>query len=158
MPEVSVETAIGQMIAVLREAFEGPAERWSYFTDNRPDAGVFGTLAPLSAAEASRPVNGTTIAAHVHHVTFGLAVASARIRGDRTRRDWRESWRVSTVDDGTWERLREDLRRGYEDLREAIASRGASDEQTIGAALAAIAHAAYHLGAIRQKVAGLRAG
>jgi len=35
----------GQLIAVLREALDGPPERWSYFTDNRSDAGLFGTLA-----------------------------------------------------------------------------------------------------------------
>ncbi len=73
--------------------------------------------------------------------------------GERTPRNWRESWRVTTVDEAAWGRLREDLRRGYEDLSQAIDASGASSEEAIGGVIGAIAHTAYHLGAIRQKLA-----
>lgn len=156
MENISADVVMGQLLAVLREAFEGPPEPWSYFTDNRPDAGLFGTLANLSAADASIPSAGTSIAAHVYHVTFALEAASAWIRGDRTPRKWRESWKVSTVDDAAWSHLLEELRRGYAGLRQAFKSHALSSEEAFGGAVAAIAHTAYHLGAIRQKLASIR--
>src|SRR5574341_1436598 len=120
MLELPSVTVMAQLLAVLREALEGPPQRWSYFTDNSPDAGVFGTLAPLGAADASRPVAGTSVAAHVHHVAWAMEATSAWIRGDRSRRNWKESWSVSAVDDAAWKRLLEELRRRYEELQQTI--------------------------------------
>lgn len=153
MAEISMDDVVGQLLAVLREAFEGPPEPWSYFTDNNADAGLLGTLTKLSAAAVSRPMGGTTIAAHAHHVIFGLAASSAWIRGDRTPQNWEESWRVSTVDDATWSRLLEQLRSEFQDLRQAIESYASTSVEAMGGAIGAIAHVAYHLGAIRQKLA-----
>src|SRR5690606_38835499 len=39
---VAPDKALEQLIAVLREGFEGPQQRWSYFTDGGPEAGWFG--------------------------------------------------------------------------------------------------------------------
>lgn len=147
-----------QLVAVLQEAIEGPKEAWSYFTDNRPDAGLLGTLSGLGAPDASRPVAGTSIAAHLAHVVFGMDVVRDWIRGDRSPRDWSESWRVRSVDDRTWTDLLNELWRAYADLRRAIAERGTSDPVALGGAIGGIAHVAYHLGAIRQKLALLRSG
>ncbi len=159
MAEVELSVVIGQLRDVFREALDGPAHRWSYFTDQGPEAGLFGTLAKLGALDASRVVGtgGTPIAAHVFHVTFAFDASAAWIRGDRTPRRWQDSWSVSTVDDTAWAQLVTDLHRGYEDLSVAIQSHGASSEEAIGGALGALAHVAYHLGAIRQKAALLRA-
>lgn len=151
MATVSMDVAIGQVLAVLREAFEGSAEPWSYFTDGPADTALLGTLAKLSAAQASRPVGGTSIAAHAHHVTFGLGASAAWIRGDRSPRDWQESWRVKTVDAAAWSRLQDQLRGGYQDLRKAVESHAGSSAEALGGAIGALAHVAYHLGAIRQK-------
>lgn len=153
MPELPSVTVMAQLLAVLREALEGPPQRWSYFTDNSPDAGVFGTLAPLGAADASRPVAGTSVAAHVHHVAWAMEATSAWIRGDRSRRNWKESWSVSAVDDAAWKRLLEELRRRYEELQQTIQAHALDGEEAFGGTVGAIAHVAYHLGAIRQKVA-----
>jgi hypothetical protein len=54
MAAMDVHEIVGLILDVLGEAFEGPKERWSYFTDNRSDAGLFGTLGRLAAADASR--------------------------------------------------------------------------------------------------------
>ncbi|MGH2399510.1 MAG: hypothetical protein ACRDF6_06660, partial [bacterium] len=99
MTGVGVDVVIRQLRAVRSEAFNGPPQRWSYFTDNAPDAGWLGTLEKISAAEASRPVGGTTIAAHVFHAAFALEASTEWIRDDRKPRNWRESWTVSEVDD-----------------------------------------------------------
>jgi hypothetical protein len=146
---------IPQLRGVLKEAFEGPQASWSYFVDSRAGTGMFGTIEALGAAQASQPsgAGDSTIAAHVHHVCFALAEASAWIRGDHDPRDWSESWRVKTVDDQAWAELRARLRREYEDLLRAIESHALSSETAFGGAVGVIAHVGYHLGAIRQKVA-----
>jgi hypothetical protein len=64
---------------------------------------------------------------------------------------------LSVVDDAAWKRLQEEIRIGHRDLRRAIESQGASSAEAMGGALAAVAHCAYHLGAIRQKVVAARA-
>jgi hypothetical protein len=160
MADVTIGTVMRQLQAVLREAFEGPKERWSYFTDNDPDAGFLGTLGSLDADAASRTIGGGSIAAHVHHMVFALEASSAWIRGDRSSRKWSESWAVTTVDGAAWVRLLERLRAGYDDLRSAIDGHSLTSEESIGGAIAAVVHAAYHLGCIQQKLAfaGLRGG
>ncbi len=152
MPEVSMNIVIRQLLSVLREGFEGPPESWSYFTDNNRNAGFFGTLAKVDAENASLPLSGTTIAAHVHHVIFGLNASSAWIRGERNPLNWHESWRINEVDDATWEEMLEQLSNSYKNLQQAVQSHASISEEAMGGAIGAIAHIAYHLGAIKQKI------
>jgi hypothetical protein len=152
---IPVESAVGQLVAVLREAFEGPSDPgWSYFADH--DGGVFATLAPLSAADASRLVGGASIAAHAHHVSFGLEASAAWLAGDRTSRDWALSWTVTSVTEASWRELRDQLGARYAALRSAVERHAAVSAEAIGGVAGAVAHVAYHLGEMRQKVAVLR--
>ncbi len=153
MPESTGDIVLGQLAAVLREALEGSPGRWSYFTESGQNGGFFATLTPITATDASLPVAGTSIAAHVHHVAWGMDATAAWIRGERKGRDWKESWKIATVDEGAWTRLVGELRRQYDHLRQTIHSHALDDEMAFGGAVAAIAHLAYHLGAVRQKIA-----
>jgi len=155
MPELTLKDAIDQTLAVIREGFEGPPEKWSYFTDSGPEAGLFGTLSRLDAARASQKIGNTSIAAHVHHLIFGTEAVAAWIRGDREPRNWKDSWKVETVNDGEWKEMIESLRKSYGDIKKAIESDGTKDIMSLGAAIGEAAHVAYHLGAIRQKIAHL---
>lgn len=140
---IPVESAVDHLVAVLREALEGPAEAgWSYFAD--PDGGLLATLEPLSATDASR-------------VSFGLEASAAWIGGDRTPRDWAQSWTVATVTEAGWRELRDELRARYAALRGAVEHHAATSGDAIGGAVGAVAHVAYHLGEIRQKLAVLAA-
>jgi hypothetical protein len=47
--------------------------------------------------------------------------------------------------------LQEQLRSEYKNLRQVFASHASSSVEAFGGAIAAIAHVAYHLGAVRQK-------
>jgi hypothetical protein len=152
MAEITMDAVIGQLLGVLKESFEGP-QRTGYFTDDGPEGALFGTLAQLNAEQASRSHGGTSIAAHVYHTTFGLEVSTELINGDHTSRNWQESWSVSTVDEATWKKILDEMRIRYEELNRAIESNATSSVEAFGGAVAAIAHVAYHLGAIRQKVA-----
>ena len=140
-----------QLLAVLAEAWEGPRHSLSYFLDSGPDAGLRKTLSGLSAEEASSAWGGNSVAAHAHHILFSFEAFGAYIRGDRNQRDWNQSWSVSSVSGEEWKKLQEDLGREYATLREAV--RGAADEDALRGAVAAVTHLAYHIGAIRQKLA-----
>jgi len=140
---------------ILREAFEGPPGPWTYFTDTSAAAGVFGTINRLSSVEASRPAgtSETTIAGHVHHLGSSLALTTRSIRGAPAGRDRSTSWTVTAVDDAQWTELRARLRREYGALLVTLETHSAWDEDSLGDAIGAIAHTAYHLGAIRQRLA-----
>jgi hypothetical protein len=143
-----------QLLAVLAEGYEGPRHELTYFLDSGPDAGLRNTLAKLTPDEASREVGGNSVAAHAHHILFSFEAFRAFIEGDRTQRDWNESWRVSTVDDAQWAKLQEDLGREYKSLREAV--RAAESDEALRGSIAAVTHLAYHIGAIRQKLTATR--
>lgn len=144
-----------QLLAVLREGWEGPAHRLSYFLDKGPDAGLRNTLAKVSADDASREIGGNSIAAHAGHVLFSFDAFGAFIAGDRTKRDWNQSWLVSTVDDASWAKLQSDLAARYEELLRTVETHAGAGEDALGGAIGVVAHLAYHIGAIRQKIAAL---
>ncbi len=112
------------------------------------------TLATLSAAEASKSFtkSSTTIAGHVAHVRFYLKVMIDYMAGQKNQSlDWKQSWLVKTVDEMQWKQLRDDLHRDYEKIRDSWSSSiDWAGEDQIGAAVAVLAHTAYHLGSIRQ--------
>lgn len=143
-----------QLTKVLREAFEGPPGPWSYFTDRFPESGVFGTIGGLSAAQASQPAGArrTTIAGHVQHLCFSLALSTRWIRGELTARDRNTGWSIREVDKAGWKALQAMLRREYETLCVTIGTQPTWDEGPLGGAVGAIAHVAYHLGALRQRL------
>jgi hypothetical protein len=147
------DIAVAQLVGALREGFDGPNEDFGYFLDS--DAGLRTTLAKLSANEASRAVGGNSVAAHAHHILFSLNAFAKVIAGDRSPNDWNESWTVKSVDDGAWTRLQQDLGSGYEKLRGAIET---SAPERFGTAVGAVTHLAYHVGAIRQKIAASTVG
>jgi len=139
---------------MLREAFEGPPGPWTYFTDTAPGTGVFGTIDALTASQASQEggPGRTTIAGHVQHLSSSLALSARGLRGESAWRDRGRSWTVSVVDAAAWVALRAGLRRAYESLLVAVETHPAWDEDALGVAIGAIAHTAYHLGAIRQRL------
>src|SRR5437763_725909 len=139
-------------------ASRGPTS-WSS-TDTSPGTGVFGTLSGLSAADASRKggPGHTTIAGHVHHLTSSLALSTRGLRGESTSRDRSGSWTVSAVDDAEWAALRARLHDEYATLFVAVETHARWDEDALAVAIGAIAHTAYHLGAIRQRLPARRRG
>jgi hypothetical protein len=155
--DIQVNAAVRQLLSVLQEAVEGQSGEWTYFIDKRPDAALLGALAAIDAGEASRVWGDTSIAAHVHHAAFAMAVSSAIIEGAQAEVDWKESWRVKSVDELAWKDLVSRVDREYRRLKQAIAARASSSDAAFGEAVGSLAHVAYHLGAIRQKVVALRA-
>ena len=70
--------------------------------------------------------------------------------GDNSPRDWNQSWSVSKVDDAQWSKLRDDVAREYGAFYDAVEKANGDDSLLI--ATVALAHLAYHLGAIRSRL------
>ena len=159
MADVPGPAVAGALTTLLRETFEGPSGPSTYYIDNDPRAGLLPAIEALTPEEASAsPFAGApTIAGHVHHVAFHVEMSSAWMRGDRADRDWKESWSVRRVDAKAWERVRRDVRAKYEDLLRAIETEPSARAEALATSVGAVAHAAYHLGAIRQRIAAAKA-
>lgn len=140
--------------ALLNETFDGPEGNGSWYTESKPGSGIFGTLEKISAEEASIPVQGTSIAAHTDHTRYYLWVTNAFMGGEVPERDWTESWKITSVDETTWERYKKELRDEYNQLLEKVNSLESDDK--LAESLGSIAHSAYHLGAIRQMVKAIK--
>lgn len=147
---------VSEVIAIARdfvaEAYEGPQPQGSWFASHDAGAGLFGTLANLTADTASRPSRpgGPSIAAHVEHLRWSLANVNATIRGAAWQPDWSASWSVNSVDDDAWQTLRQEVARAFDELRTALErDPDVSDPMMLRGVLALAPHAAYHLGTIR---------
>ena len=152
MSEIPRETVLRAVLPILSEAFAGPADpRSTHFVDNEPDCGLFGTLDALTAEEASTPLEDgrATAAAQAEHLRFSLDVSTRWLRGEREKADWPSSWAVQRVDEDAWTELRMGLRRAYEDFV-VVVHQVPMDAQLLEGVVASVAHAAYHLGALRQ--------
>jgi hypothetical protein len=121
---------------------------------NRGDGGLLESLEALSAAGASANSNGGgSIAAHVDHVRYGLALLNRWAAGEPAPwkgADWTASWRRPTVTDAEWRTLRDDLEREADRWCDAIRVPRDVNDAELGWVIGSIAHLAYHLGAIRQ--------
>jgi hypothetical protein len=161
MNTLSNTSILNAVVELLTEAYAGPPDpNRTWFIDNEPDSGVFGLLSGVSAQEASQSVDGTgqegtTIASHAEHLRWSLASMNAAIRGEALGK-WRESWRLVEADQGRWEALRNDLKAEFESLRQLLYSQPEVEEQYLPGLFALPAHAAYHLGTIRQMIERVR--
>jgi hypothetical protein len=147
------------LVNMLTEIFDGPPAQEAYLL-NPGDPGVLRQLDTIDASAAStRPMPGkTTIAAHVDHLHFGLSILNRWAAGDANAfagADWNGSWQRPTVTADQWRTLLDGLRQEAEKWRHVVATRTTWDDMGAAAALSTAAHTAYHLGAIRQILAGL---
>ncbi|HMF93694.1 MAG TPA: hypothetical protein VKE96_05345 [Vicinamibacterales bacterium] len=124
------------------------------FVLNAGDVGLLRSLDRLSAADASRSVNGgATIAAHAQHLRYGLSLMNRwAAEGGNPFADatWDEAWKTAAVDDAEWEAIRNGLGRETHRWLQAIGSPRTVSEIEFTGIVASIAHLAYHVGAIRQ--------
>jgi hypothetical protein len=117
------------------------------------------SLERLSASDASvLTATGSSIAAHVDHVAYGLSLMNRWSQGENpfTTADWAASWKRTRVSEAEWEalriRLRDEAARWLVVLRTPREVHGIELSGMVGS----IAHLAYHLGAIRQINSSIR--
>ena len=141
------------LATLFRELVDGVPRDPSYML-NTGDVGLHGSLGKLSAAEASRTsAGGASIAAHVDHLRYGLALMNqwkSGVKNPWANADWTASWKISTVTDAEWNRLRQELQRETHQWLDSLGAARSMDETQLTYMIASIAHLAYHLGAVRQ--------
>ncbi len=152
-PELVNGDDLSQTLAGLfHELLRGPQEGApTWITTGGPGSALYGSLADLSAEQASQDVNGSSIAAHAEHMRWALQLVIDWFEGKGPTADWNESWSVSVVDEAAWDKLRADLRVAGDTVLENLRTRHSwNAPMAMNGALASYGHAAYHLGAIRQ--------
>ena len=144
---------------VLSEALEGgiPGQPTTFLDGTKADGsdnhGLFATLEGLSAAQASDPtVLWVSVAAQAAHLAFHLEVVVRWETGDHGPFDWKGSFSPSSVDESEWDALCARVRRAYADVLEQIEKTADWSGDAPGLLFGPLAHATYHLGAIRQTV------
>ena len=139
---------------LFSELVDGTSGQTGAFVLNTGDVGLLRSLDKLSAADASRSVNGgATIAAHAQHLRYGLSLMNRwAVEGGNAFADaaWDEAWRTSVVDLAAWQEIRDGLRdEAHKWLQVLKSGRDVSDLEFTGM-IASIDHMGYHLGAVRQ--------
>src|SRR5262245_4299437 len=145
---------------MLTEIFGGPPGQEAYVL-NPGDSGLLRQLDAIDAKIASTsPTQGQkSIAAHVDHLYFGLAVLNRWAAGEANPwadADFNASWQRTIVAEDQWRALRDGLRLEVDKWQKAVAARASWDDMSAAAGLSTVAHTAYHLGAIRQILAALQ--
>lgn len=142
----------GTLPALFAELVDGASADEAYMI-NRGDAGLLQSLDRLSATAASKlTANGSSIAAHVEHVRYGLSLLNRWAAGENPfdDADWRASWRKIRVSAAEWKQLRERLADEAHRWLDALGRPREVSEADLKSVIGSIAHVAYHLGAIRQ--------
>lgn len=146
---IAKEDFLKDVLVILRETFEGsPEGQPSAYLDR--GIGFIKTLDRLSAAQVSKNIGETTIAAQTEHAKFYLDRLSEFMTGRTENVNWEQSWLIETVNETEWNALREAVKKSYENVLRTIAGIETWDGSNVGEPIAIIAHTAYHLGAIRQ--------
>lgn len=143
------------ILKFMTEAFESPM---GIFLD--PNTSIFQTLETVSAEEASIRVGGKcgSLAAQVAHMIFYIeSFERFALQGDNSPRDWGFIWRtVEKVTPQEWEDYKAKLREAYNRMVKLFGENPLWNEDTMGGAMAIVAHSAYHLGEIRQALCILK--
>lgn len=129
------------------------------FMLNVGDRGLLRSLERLSASDASATTrSGSSIAAHVAHLAYGLSLLNRWSLGENpfTDADWAASWKKVAVTESEWEALRIQLRDEAAKWLVVLRTPREVADIELSGMVGSIAHLAYHLGAIRQINANAR--
>jgi hypothetical protein len=142
----------GTLPTLFSELVDGTPASGGYML-NKGDTGLLRSLDKLSAVAVSVKVaSGSSIAAHVHHLWYGLSLMSRWAAGENPwdDADWTASWKKTTVSDAEWKKLRGELRDEAHRVLEMMRKPRDLEEAELTGLVAIVGHLAYHFGAIRQ--------
>ena len=146
------------LATLFSELVEGAPSSGAYVL-NAADEGLLRSLDKISAMAASSPTaTGSSVAAHVDHVRYGLSLMNRWSEGQNpfTDADWSASWKKTAVSDDEWRKLRTDLRAEATQWLNVLRTPREVREVELNGIIGSIAHLGYHLGAVRQINSSLR--
>lgn len=144
---------LSQTLTTLFSELVNGAPHGGAYILNGGDDGLLRSLDKISAQDASTLTpTGSSIAAHVDHLRYGLSLMNRWSAGEDpfTDADWSPSWKKTTVSDEAWQTRRGELRTETTRWLEALKTPRHVTEIELNGVIGTIAHLAYHLGAIRQ--------
>jgi hypothetical protein len=151
-----------QLTGILENLFgelmHGVSGRGGFMLNHR-DRGLLRSLERVSASEASTLTrSGSSTAAHVAHVVYGLSLLNRWSQGENPfdDADWAAAWRHTTVTEPEWESLRIQLRDQAARWLVVLRTPREVVDVELSGMIGSIAHLAYHLGAIRQMSSSAR--
>ena len=148
------------LMTLFAELVDGAKSGGGAYMLNSGDRGLLRSLELLSAADASRSLEGgATIAAHAQHLRYGLSLMNrwASEGGDPfADAKWDEAWKTRSVDAEGWREIQSGLSGEAQRWQRALGSARAVSREELNGMIGSIAHLAYHLGAIRQIAATAR--
>jgi hypothetical protein len=137
---------------LFAELVDGAPQDEAYML-NRGDAGLLRSLDKLSATAASATTQlGSSIAAHVDHLRYGLSLMNRWSAGENPfdDADWSASWRKTRVSAAQWRQLRDELGTEAHRWLESLKKPREIEQSELNSVVGSIVHLAYHVGAIRQ--------
>jgi hypothetical protein len=140
------------LATLFSELVNGASADGAYIL-NAGDQGLLRSLDTLSASAASTLTpTGSSIAAHVDHLRYGLSLMNRWSAGENPfgDADWSMSWKKTTVSDSEWRTRREELRTEATRWLDALRKPREVQPMELNGIVGSVAHLAYHLGAIRQ--------
>jgi hypothetical protein len=149
---IPVESLNDSLFEMLLEAFEA-TDPPGWFD------GLLTTLEAIDASSASNPpaVGRSSIAGHCAHLQYSLELTNAWLRNESVEVDFSQAWALQHVDDPAWNALKKSITHQYERLLEFTRSQESWSEETLVMNMKSALHVAYHVGAIRQIAALLKA-
>lgn len=141
------------VVALFREAFLGiePGASGTWFVEK--SEALLPTMDEIDAATASRSIPGyrTTVGAHFAHACYYLSIFNAFARGEEPAVDWEGSWRQTEFSTEEWTALKNRFRHEFETAEAKLRTFDLPDDKPEYrvSMIANVAHAAFHLGAIR---------
>lgn len=143
------DTALPELFSELVDGVSLPEA----YMINVGDPGLLRSLDKLSATAASKlTANGSSIAAHVEHLRYGLSLMNRWAAGENpfADADWSASWRKTRVTAAEWKQLRERFADEAHRWQQALGKPREVSKSELKSVIGSIAHLAYHVGAIRQ--------
>jgi hypothetical protein len=140
------------MTTLFSELVMGAPKDGAYML-NGGDEGLLRSLDNVSAHAASTLTpTGSSIAAHVDHLRYGLSLMNRWTAGENpfANADWSTSWKKTMVSEEEWRTRRAELRTEATRWLEALGTPRDVQAIELNGMVGSIAHLAYHLGAIRQ--------
>jgi hypothetical protein len=144
---------LGTTLSTLFSELVDGASRPESYVLNSGDPGLLRSLDKLSATAASAITpTGSSIAAHVDHLRYGLSLMNRWSAGEKPfdNADWSTSWRHTRVTAAQWKQLRDDLAAEAHRWLDALDKPRELNQSELNGVAASIVHLGYHVGAIRQ--------
>ncbi|MBX3095883.1 MAG: hypothetical protein KF812_03395 [Fimbriimonadaceae bacterium] len=151
-----MDVHLSAWLVLFREMFEGVVPGADGTMVVEKSEAIMPILDGLSANEASRNICAgvNSVAGHSHHTTYYVNLLNRVVAGDEVRPDWTASWGQENVNEEEWSVMRDRLRHEYQLLLSHVDSGRLVPDNELHAAYlwGQVAHAAFHLGSIRQIV------